>query len=249
MKIELDTLYVSTVAAALSKQDELNKTLHPEWYTQGWPYYRAVWTEMAEAIGHLNWLWWKSHSYGAPLTAEEQGQVHMELVDILHFGMSMNLLDVRIPPASRIPSYASQYINAFSNSNTISHFSDLADCMEYFIAKTIIKKDFDILFFAKVCEIAELPLTKLLALYFAKQELNTFRWANGYKEKTYRKLWPASGERLGFVEDNVHLSEIVSNILSGLSEEDVLLQIQNNYFATFVRLNLSRRYLGGADFV
>ena len=69
----------------LRMQDAMNARVHPDWRTQDFSWYRAVWVECAELIDHAGYKWWKAQSADMP-------QVRMEVVDIWHFGLSALLL-------------------------------------------------------------------------------------------------------------------------------------------------------------
>ena len=43
----------------MSIQNELNCQLNPDWRNQGWDFLLAAKIEMAEAIEHYGWKWWK----------------------------------------------------------------------------------------------------------------------------------------------------------------------------------------------
>ena len=58
-----------------------NEHVHPDWLTQGYEYYRAVWVECAELLDHFGWKWWKKQQ-------PDLDQVKLEIVDIWHFGLS-----------------------------------------------------------------------------------------------------------------------------------------------------------------
>ena len=62
-------------------QDTHNKNVHPQWWDQGYEYYRAIWVECAELLDHFGWKWWKHQT-------PDLDQVKLEIVDIWHFGLS-----------------------------------------------------------------------------------------------------------------------------------------------------------------
>ena len=66
----------------LDLQDKMNRKVHPDWKSQGYAWYRAIWTECAELMDHYGWKWWK-----APNPDIEQ--IKLEIVDIWHFAMSI----------------------------------------------------------------------------------------------------------------------------------------------------------------
>ena len=62
-------------------QDSHNTLVHPQWRSQGYEYYRAMWVECAEMLDHFGWKWWKKQD-------ADLDQVRLELVDIWHFALS-----------------------------------------------------------------------------------------------------------------------------------------------------------------
>lgn len=57
--------------------------------------------------------------------------------------------------------------------------------------------------FVQLAFAASLDTPSLYRLYMAKAQLNLFRWNNGYKDGTYRKVW-AGGE------DNVYIERFLA---------------------------------------
>lgn len=243
-------LYLSAIIEALKTQDVLNQRLSQDWTTQGWPYYRAVWTEMAEAVGHLNWMWWKKGAYNKELTAEQTQQLHMELADIFHFGMSMSLIEADLANhPQNLAIEADKYLSGFVLAEHNNAPNILEERMEEFICATIKTKAFDVMKFAMVCLSAKLPLHMLLSLYFAKQALNRFRWDNGYNlpktdPKHYIKMWPSNLGAVDLVEDNVHLAELVFAAMKGASELETMHNVNSPEIWQFLEAALGRRYPG-----
>lgn len=211
---------IANVVTALHAQNSLNSRLDKEWHLKGWPYYRAAWTEMTEAIEHLNWFWWKQGTFGRPMSDSQVAQVHMELVDVLHFGLSMHVIDayaLETVFAERIHWKAEYLVKCFDKVEGQSN--SLVQNMERFVSFTIASEEFEVAQFAVVCQAAGLTLPKLLLMYFAKQTLNKLRWNNGYDltkgdPDVYVKMWPSTADRKLLVEDNVHLVEVLNEASS-----------------------------------
>lgn len=213
---------------AFRTQDDVNGNVKnaegeaygPSWAKQGWPYYRAAHTEATEALNYLNWFWWKTGSYGKPLTDDARAEVHIELCDILHFGLSIDLIAAQAIPENRIQ----DYIRAFAEAP--SKFGSLDVELEDFIVSQILTKGtFCIWTFARACHAASLSLPQLLAFYFAKSALNKFRWNNGYNlpkghPDAYVKMWPGAGEQAK--EDNHFLIKIVRGLLAKTDDDSLL---------------------------
>lgn len=248
---------LNCVLKALKTQDELNTRLDADWPNQGWPYYRAAWTEMAEAVGHLNWFWWKQGTYGMGPSAGQLKQLHMELVDILHFGLSMMLLNESGQGATAnsgvVKNRAEILMQSFLRYSTLEEPSKhLASGMEQFISATIASEKFEMVRFASVCQSSGLSLEALLVMYFGKCALNKFRWSHGYNlpkddPNVYIKMWLTT---YGLVEDNVVLSEILESLTARTSTSDELLDtITTGRYEQFVYDRLAERYPGKLEAV
>ena len=68
----------------LELQDAMNTKVNANWQQQGYEWYRAIWVECAELMDHYGWKWWKKQS-------PDTEQVALELIDIWHFGLSIQL--------------------------------------------------------------------------------------------------------------------------------------------------------------
>ncbi|MCR9276675.1 MAG: dUTP diphosphatase [Pseudomonadaceae bacterium] len=183
---QADAALRARVATMASMQIQHNEHVHPDWRTQGYPYYRAIWVECAELLDHYGWKWWKHQEC-------DLDQARLEIVDIWHFALSDLLrsgtsVDViadelatsgsRLPFADAVEQIASSTLA--NQGVTMSHFRDL---------------------------MASLPMgeVELFDLYVGKNVLNNFRQSNGYKDGSYRKLWAGR-------EDNDHLIEALSEL-------------------------------------
>lgn len=227
------------VAQAFQNQSELNDKLRPDWAAQGWRYYRAVWTELAEAIGHTNWYWWKHGSYGQPMSDGQLVELYIEIADILHFGLSMDLVTAN-GDGQEILNRCREYRLAFEDAPRIK--IDMSEEIEAIVVDAILIREFNIKKFARVCHSAGLSLPKLMAFYFAKTVLNRFRWDNGYNDKprTYVKDWPrAEG---GMVEDNTIMGEMLSAMLANVEEHNLVALVQSGEFQTMLYETLHRTY-------
>lgn len=165
-----------------------NRDVHPSWDTQGYPFYRAIWTECAELLDHYGWKWWKHQ-------ATDLDQVKLEIVDIWHFGLSMIVIEDR-----SINQVANEMIEGQSCGDSAEFRRDVEE-----LARAALDGSFDVKCFMSVMSAIPMTLNELYGIYKGKHVLNRFRQANGYKEGTYRKMW--SGR-----EDNVHLAALVRNL-------------------------------------
>ena len=150
----------------------------------------ALLVEVAELIEHTPWKWWK-HNPPAHLT-----QVQLELVDILHFGLSRDLQDCckNFHGEQALVGFLANHYHAYATSNRDNTRPDPTYLLR--------GRTWNPEVFFKLCEEYDLPLRKLHRLYVAKGVLNLFRQGNGYKEGTYVKTWEGR-------EDNTYLTDIV----------------------------------------
>jgi len=182
-------------------QAEHNTQVHPDWQTQNYAYYRAIWVECAELLDHYGWKWWKHQS-------PDLAQAQLELVDIWHFGLS-DLL--RADALSEQTS--EQILEAFNLLPAGGSAGGSADrspggfleAVEDLATQTLSTRQFPLKAFAAA--LAALPMTyeALFELYIGKNVLNRFRQDQGYKTGAYRKLWDGR-------EDNVHLMELLEGL-------------------------------------
>ncbi|MDH3644826.1 MAG: dUTP diphosphatase [Gammaproteobacteria bacterium] len=167
-----------------------NRHVHPDWLTQGYEYYRAVWVECAELLDHFGWKWWKKQE-------PDLDQVKLEIVDIWHFGLSdlirANALEEAVPALLAVSAQGKTDVDAFRLSvETLAEF-------------TLTQRAFVMEPFAAVLEALPMPFTELFELYVGKNVLNNFRQDHGYKTGEYQKLWHGR-------EDNEHLVEVLREL-------------------------------------
>jgi|TARA_Y100001933_G_scaffold243440_1_gene272107 hypothetical protein len=172
-------------------QDAHNVQVHPEWRTQGYRYYRAVWVECAELLDHFGWKWWKRQH-------PDLDQVRLEVVDIWHFGLSdlmrAGALDEAV--ADRLMAVTDQ---------PAGDGERFREAVENLAGQTLSDRLFAMEPFVAVLDALPLPLTELFRLYVGKNVLNHFRQDHGYKAGTYRKTWQGR-------EDNEHLVELLAGL-------------------------------------
>ena len=171
-------------------QREHNEKVHPAWDGQGYRFTRAIWIECAELIEHFGWKWWK---YQEP----DLEQVELELVDIWHFGLSTLIVE-----------YGDQVVDVIAGTAGTSKDADaLLDFREAVedIAQQALMGRFSLTAFAQAMRLLPMSFERLYTIYVAKNVLNVFRQAHGYKEGSYRKLWQGR-------EDNEHLTELAQTL-------------------------------------
>lgn len=174
----------------LQMQNAMNQKVHPEWATQRFEWYRAIWIECAELMDHYGWKWWKRQ-------APERDQVVLELIDIWHFGLS-DLLQSGATPEQ----LADDILSEMDFSTPQKPFLSL---VEDFACEVLANRRFSIALFTPMLTSAEVDFEHLYRSYVGKNVLNFFRQDHGYQEGNYRKQWQGR-------EDNEHLVEIVSTL-------------------------------------
>ena len=167
-----------------------NRQIHPDWRSQRYEYYRAIWVECAELLDHFGWKWWKRQQ-------SDLAQVKLEVVDIWHFGLS-DLLRRDALSASLVDQLDVQPRQPCGG-------EALRQAVEALAADCLASRAFSVDRFAAVLATLPLPFDDLFRLYVGKNVLNRFRQDHGYQAGTYRKQW------LGR-EDNEHLMELLADI-------------------------------------
>lgn len=201
----------------LHLQDRMNSAVSPTWLTDGHGWHRAIMVESVEALDHFGWKWWKKHD------APDVEQIRLELVDIWHFALSL-VLSLNAGE------------HALTTEMLMGFFTDLEDSPDRYGDVTGVgtRELFDLLAgtagasqmfnasaFLELMKRFDLSWDLLYKLYMAKNVLNMFRQANGYKEGTYVKVWAG-------VEDNATLMNIL-NIDPEMSATDLLNALQERY--------------------
>lgn len=202
------------LVAMLEMQDRMNAKVHPQWRSQNFPWYRAIWIESAELMDHQGWKWWKHQ------TADRE-QVLLELVDIWHFGLS-DLLQ----GGQSTEQVAASLSEVFALPETNDEFLIL---VERFAGQVLTQRRFVLDQFLPLLAAAGLSLDQLFRHYVGKNVLNFFRQDNGYKSGTYRKLWQGK-------EDNEHLAEVLKALDSNSASfaDDVYHALRERYAAEAV---------------
>lgn len=171
----------------LQLQDDMNTKVHPEWRQQGFEWHRAIWVELAEMLDHYGWKWWKHQE-------PDIEQVHLELIDIFHFGLSARLVS-----GQSVESIAADIEQELAEVYVEKTF---AETIETMVANTLATKNFDVKTFAGLMQQTELSFDELFRHYVGKNVLNFFRQDHGYKTGEYIKIWNGK-------EDNEVLMDVL----------------------------------------
>lgn len=200
------------ILTMLSLQDSMNRHVHPQWKTQGYAWYRAIWVECAELLDHYGWKWWKKQQ-------PDTEQVSLELIDIWHFGLS-SLLEQQLTEQSICEQVERELLSTTSS-------GDFRVDVELFAERVLREKRFDIHGFGRLMAGVGMSFDRLYSGYVGKNVLNFFRQDHGYKDGSYRKVWAGK-------EDNEHLVEVLLELdLTSQSFKDDLYQaLKDRYQAT-----------------
>ncbi|MBU2882624.1 dUTP diphosphatase [Psychrosphaera sp. B3R10] len=175
------------ILTMLQMQDDMNTKVHPQWREQGFAWHRAIWVELAEMLDHYGWKWWKHQS-------PDIEQVHLELIDIFHFGLS-----ARLVTGQSVSEIADEIAAELLTPKPADTFAETIEAM---VASTLATKSFDVLTFAGLMQQTDLSFEELFRHYVGKNVLNFFRQDHGYKTGEYIKIWNGK-------EDNEVLMDVL----------------------------------------
>ena len=191
------------ITAMFHKQNEMNIAIRPDWRTnKPEAFHTACWKEAAEMLDWLDWKWWKAGS-------ENLAQLRLEVIDILHFGLSMQMVqnpELAIEDLARLESWfaPAEYADKLPITEKIGVLAGDAALHRRFSV---------VMFNALVRELGMTP-EMVFSLYMGKNVLNHFRLQNGYKEGTYVKTWDG-------LEDNDYMMSVVEGINPETFEADL----------------------------
>ncbi len=194
----------------LTMQDSMNNKVHPQWITQHFEWYRAIWIECGELIDHYGYKWWKKQT-------PEMDQVKLEVIDIWHFGMSalfqegQSIDELAAKMVSELEGYHYQEV-------------DVRIATEAMATDTLLRKSFSVPLFWDLMNSVSMNFDELFRQYVGKNVLNFFRQDHGYKDGSYIKQWQGR-------EDNEHLVEILAELDSDSSSfgDQVYQSLQQRY--------------------
>ncbi|MBT6771522.1 MAG: dUTPase [Thiotrichales bacterium] len=186
-------------------QKQLNDETNGEVWIKGYTkenreisWYRGIYMEVAEAIDSFNWKHWKNIN-----DEPDWDNIRVELVDIWHFVMSES---IRIEDQS----YANKYLDMKAKDDyDIDALISLLEMMLKLSITSSIDKEVNNIreitdtFFTIISHLG-IDVEDLYKRYVIKNQLNTFRQKNGYKDGSYIKNWDG-------VEDNVIAFDIMNN--------------------------------------
>ena len=195
----------------LELQDTMNSRVNAHWRSAGNEWYRAIWMEASEMLEHYGWKWWKKQE-------PELMQVKLEVVDIVHFALS-----IRLQQNQSLDEIAELIVADFDNSMQAEDIRKTIECLALL---TLTDQGAHFSFIAGIMKYLEMPFDELYEIYVGKNVLNMFRQDNGYKEGTYNKVWNGR-------EDNECLADIMKQLNAGSQtfQDDVYAALAQNYAA------------------
>ena len=201
---------ITKAVTMLEMQDAMNCKVDEDWLDRDREWYRAVWIECAELMDHYGgWKWWKASS-------PDIEQVVLEIVDIWHFGLSM-----QITPQRDFQAVATRLINEWEEKTTDT---DFLRGVETLASEAITNQRFSVASVRFLLSKVERTFDDLFRGYVGKNVLNFFRQDHGYKDGSYIKTWDGQ-------EDNVHLVEILEQVdlNAPTIKDDVYAQLASRY--------------------
>lgn len=200
--------YTPYLKQCLDLQEKTNCKITPNWREDNLDWGMAIIVEAGEFADHMGYKWWKDKQ-------PDIEQAFIELVDILHFVLSIVL-------------ERKEFKNCSIDSDNFTH-----DNLKYWrlYIKLITQEASKYYPDPKIIIIHLLVLTsslgkdpeELFKFYLAKNCLNNFRQDNGYKSGTYVKIWNGR-------EDNEILSEIYKNLPEEeFTYDNIFKQLQIKY--------------------
>ncbi len=180
----------------LELQNDMNSKVNVDWRSAGNEWYRAIWIESSEMLEHYGWKWWKKQM-------PDLMQVKLEVVDIVHFALS-----IRLEQDSSLVASAATIADAFRSPVMTD---DIKTTIELLVKQTLVDRGAHFSTIAGVMRHLDMTFDELYEIYVSKNVLNMFRQDNGYKEGTYLKIWHGR-------EDNEHLASIIQTLNSNSAD-------------------------------
>lgn len=189
MNPDLNQDWHAPLMVMLELQDEMNTRVNHDWRLQRRAWWRAIWVECAELMDHYGgWKWWKH-------TERDTAQALLEIVDIWHFGLSIEL--ERHTDARQAAQTIASALDA------AEAFEDVHQAVEHVARIALAEQRMAFAAVPWLLGSVEADFQTLYRQYVGKNLLNLFRQDHGYREGSYVKVWQGR-------EDNVHLAEIMA---------------------------------------
>ena len=192
-------------------QDSMNTKVNLDWRNADNEWYRAIWMEASEMLEHYGWKWWKKQE-------PDMMQVKLEVVDIVHFALS-----IRLEQNKSLEESAQLIADDFANP---MQAEDIRKTIECLALVTLTDQGAHFSFIAGIMKYLDMPFDELYEIYVGKNVLNMFRQDNGYKEGAYNKVWNGR-------EDNEYLADIIEslNVDSQSFQDEIYTALKKSYSA------------------
>lgn len=145
-------------------------------------------------------------------------QVKLEVVDIVHFALS-----IRLQKNQPLDDTAQLIVSDFDN---VMQAEGIRKSIECLALLTLTDQGAHFTFIAGIMKHLDMSFDELYEIYVGKNVLNMFRQDNGYKEGRYNKVWNGR-------EDNEYLADIMKQLDadSQTFKDDVYTALAQNYVA------------------
>jgi len=211
---------ITKIREVLILQDKFNKVVNPNWQKAGYPFYRAVWLELAEFVeGVGTWKWWKKATRG------DREQCVLELVDIFHFVLSDAIIHNRSAEVIE-GAYTRALGRKNKNPKNVDEyiFEEVEAFAEIMLTSVRTGSGIPLQNFFDVVVAFDVTLDELLQKYIGKNVLNFFRQDNNYKTGPYYKKWDSVGN-----EDNFYLVKFRDELDSSLTFDTLYDKLRAKY--------------------
>lgn len=204
----------------LMLQGRMNATVNEQWLTSGYPFLRAVVVEVGEALDHLGWKWWKKQE-------PDEAQASIELIDILHFMLSHELVqvkgDVKMAADRLVAASQPHQLSVHFDGKAYQLDDDPRSLFELLAGLAAVRRS-ELCVLEACFRAMNMTWDQVYVQYVSKNVLNIFRQEHGYKDGSYVKEWFGQ-------EDNVHLAEIVAAFdpASATFSDDLKRQLEQCY--------------------
>lgn len=178
------------IITMLQLQDSMNSKVNPDWRQAGNEWYRAIWMEASEMLEHYGWKWWKQQS-------PDIMQVKLEVVDIVHFALS-----IRLQQGNDLDAIAACIAEDFNNAMQAEDIRKTIECLALL---TLTDQGAHFSFIAGIMNYLDMSFDELYRIYVGKNVLNMFRQDHGYKQGSYIKQWNGR-------EDNEYLADFMERL-------------------------------------
>lgn len=201
----------------LEMQEKMNTIIDADWRDKNHDYLLAAMVEAVEAIEHYGYKWWKEEK-------QDMAQFQMELVDIIHFGLSYFIASGLTPVVMHeLVKFAPLHDTVMINGE-IHDLNDvgMVDRLKFFVS-CLASDQFSLQIFDNILLNSGMTWDQLYKMYIGKNTLNEFRQDNGYKTGEYIKDWDGQ-------EDNEFLTDVLNDLTTEVNIRPIIYgQLEDAY--------------------